>query len=73
MQDNEGARILTEDTVHHSRSKHIDIAYHYVRELVAANVVSFQHVPTNTLSADLMTKALGRPAFERFSATMFGG
>lgn len=72
QQDNEGARALTEDCVLHRRSKHIDIKYHHVRELVDRGVIVFKHVPTNTLAADVMTKPLSRPTFQRFVKQLFG-
>jgi hypothetical protein len=47
------------------RSKHIDIRYHVTKEAVADNRVILRYIPTNEQVADLLTKNLGRTAFER--------
>jgi hypothetical protein len=47
------------------RSKHTDIRYHVTREAVADNRVILRYIPTNEQVADLLTKNLGRTAFER--------
>ena len=44
--DNSSARQLAMSPVHHQRSKHIDIKYHWIRDMVAAKVVILIHVPT---------------------------
>jgi hypothetical protein len=61
--DNMGAIILTKDPTFHARTKHIDVAHHFIRERVAHGEVSFTHVPTRENSADILTKALNRPVF----------
>ena len=59
--DNHGALKLAENPVFHKRSKHIDIRYHFVREVLKAGELKLNHVPTENMLADLMTKALPRP------------
>jgi transposase InsO family protein len=68
--DNEGAISLTKDASFHSRSKHIDVAHHFVRERVDANQITFEHVPTHRMPADALTKALARPKFVEFRDIM---
>ena len=41
------------------KKKHNAIAYHRVREAVAANVIRLAHIPSNKNVADLLTKPLG--------------
>ena len=41
------------------KKKHNAIAYHRVREAVAAGVINLAHVPTKDNLADIMTKPLG--------------
>jgi len=72
-QDNEGARQLTENPVHHRRTKHIDIKYHFTRECVERNEIQLQHVPSSDLAADLLTKILSRATFLRHAATLLHG
>ncbi|GJW98140.1 retrovirus-related pol polyprotein from transposon TNT 1-94, partial [Tanacetum coccineum] len=46
--------------VEHSRSKHIDIRYHFIKEQVENEVVELYFVRTEYQLADIFTKALGR-------------
>lgn len=47
------------------KKKHNAIAYHRVREAVAAGVVQFVHIPTGDNFADCLTKPLSIPQFQR--------
>ena len=58
--DNEGAKVLASNPVSHSRTKHIAIRHHFIREKVADNLVWIQYVPTEMMTADSLTKALAR-------------
>ena len=58
--DNQGSIALGNNPEHHSRSKHIDIRHHYVREQVILGAVKFEYVSTNQMTADILTKALAR-------------
>nr|GEW02307.1 retrovirus-related Pol polyprotein from transposon TNT 1-94 [Tanacetum cinerariifolium] len=48
----------------HSRSKHIDIHHHFIREQVKRGVVKLYFVTTDYQLADIFTKALPRQWFE---------
>ncbi|GJS31528.1 hypothetical protein Tco_0492148 [Tanacetum coccineum] len=50
--------------VQHSRSKHIDIRHHFIREQVEKGVVELYFVRTEYQLADIFTKALPRERFE---------
>nr|GEY65379.1 retrovirus-related Pol polyprotein from transposon TNT 1-94 [Tanacetum cinerariifolium] len=52
------------NNVHHSRSKHIYIRYHFIREQVEKGVVKLYFVTTDYHLADIFTKALPRERFE---------
>nr|GEX88727.1 retrovirus-related Pol polyprotein from transposon TNT 1-94 [Tanacetum cinerariifolium] len=52
------------NNVLHSRSKHIDILYHFIREQVEKGVVELFFVTTDYQLADIFTKALPRERFE---------
>jgi hypothetical protein len=68
--DNDGARALAYNPVHGSRSKHIDVLWHYVRERVADGTITVAHVPTSLMAADFLTKGLPRVAFGRCLAAL---
>uniref|UniRef100_A0A2N9G1B4 Uncharacterized protein n=1 Tax=Fagus sylvatica TaxID=28930 RepID=A0A2N9G1B4_FAGSY len=61
--DNQSSIFLAVNPVSHKRSKHIDLDYHFVRELVASEELKIRYVPTHLQIADMFTKSLGRPAF----------
>ena len=50
----------------HGRSKHIDIRFHYLRELVQNEVINLIHCGTREQVADIMTKPLPLDAFLQF-------
>ena len=63
--DNSGAVVLTKNTKHNSRVKHIDIRHHFIRECVESRNISVLHVPSVNNLVDLFTKALGRVTRQR--------
>ena len=40
------------------RTKHVDIRYHYVRQLLAEGIFTVQYLPTMEMLADILTKPL---------------
>nr|GEX12660.1 hypothetical protein [Tanacetum cinerariifolium] len=62
--DNKSAIALCCNNVQHSRSKHIDIRYHFIKEQVENGVIILYFVNTEYQLADLFTKALGRDRIE---------
>ena len=58
--DSQGSIALAKNPEYHSRTKHIDVQHHFVREQVASNVVCFKFIGTELMAADVMTKALAR-------------
>lgn len=68
--DNTGAIALAKNPVQHSRSRHIDFQYHYTREKIEDGTVSLAYVPTATIVADGLTKALSGAIYEQFRAKL---
>nr|GEX57449.1 hypothetical protein [Tanacetum cinerariifolium] len=58
--DNKSAIVLCCNNVQHSRSKHIDIRYHFIKERVENGVIELYFVNTEYQLTDLFTKSLGR-------------
>jgi hypothetical protein len=52
--------------VFHDRSKHIEMRYHYVRDMVQKNVLSIQYVPTAEQTTYIFTKPLSLTKFVYF-------
>jgi hypothetical protein len=54
--DNTSAINISKNPVQHSRTKHIDIRHHFIRDLVESRVVSLSFIPTDNQLADILTK-----------------
>ena len=57
--DNLGALALVKNPHLYKRSKHIDICYHYIRDLVAKGDLKVEFIPIAEIIADGITKPLG--------------
>ena len=57
---------MSENPVFHDKSKHIEIKYHYIRDMVQRGAVKLQYVATDEKIADVLTKPLDRVKFEYF-------
>jgi hypothetical protein len=64
--DNQSAIALTRDGVYHARSKHIDVRFLFIRDVVSRGLIKLIYCPTNEMTADILTKTLARPKFEFF-------
>ncbi|GJS84295.1 hypothetical protein Tco_0750836 [Tanacetum coccineum] len=62
--DNKSVIALCCNNVQHSRSKHIDIKYHFIKEKVENGVVEPYFVRTEYQLADIFTKALCQERIE---------
>ena len=63
--DNQGSLNLAHNPIYHARTKHIEVKHHFIQEKVSAGQVKLEYIPTSEQLADIMTKPLGRIAFER--------
>jgi len=70
--DNEGTVDLVHNPRISDRSKHIDIAYHHVRDLVETGKLIVLHVPSTDNLADICTKALPGPRFHQLKDAVLG-
>ncbi|GJW01068.1 retrovirus-related pol polyprotein from transposon TNT 1-94 [Tanacetum coccineum] len=61
--DNKSAIALCCNNVQHSRAKHIDVCYHFIKEQVENGIVELYFVRTEYQLADIFTKHLPRERF----------
>jgi hypothetical protein len=64
LMDNMAAIALAKNPVHHDRSKHIVVKYHFTRECVERGDIELVQIGTDEQLADTFTKALSRLHFQ---------
>ena len=68
--DNESAVKIANNPVQHSRTKHIDIRHHFLRDHVARNDISLCGVYFEDQLADIFTKPLDESIFCRLRSEL---
>ncbi|GJY66599.1 hypothetical protein Tco_0468837 [Tanacetum coccineum] len=63
MCDNKGGFDLSKNPVQHSRTKHIEICHHFLRDNVQKGHISIEKVPSVDNIADILTKPRKRKSF----------
>lgn len=63
--DNQSAIAVSKNGVKGERTKHVDVKYHFVTETIESGDVQLKWVPSADQHADIFTKALPVPVFER--------
>ena len=61
--DNISAVSISKNLVMHSKTKHIPIKYHFVKERVAENIVKLEYVDTNEKIVNIFMKPLPKETF----------
>ena len=64
-EDNQSCIKMCHNPVMHKRSKHIDTKLHFIRERVENREVGIHYIPTDDMTADILTKSLPRVKVER--------
>ncbi len=61
--DNQAAQSIGRNDIHHDRTKHIDIRYHFIRQDIKEGIYQLQWIPTKYQLADIFTKGLNHVQF----------
>lgn len=56
--DSQSAQKLVANYACNRKSKHIDIRYHFIKDVVKDKIVNLEYLPTTAMPADVLTKAL---------------
>jgi hypothetical protein len=62
--DNTSAINVSKNPVFHSKTNHIPIKYHFLREQVTNQTVQVHYIPTTEQIADIFTKPLAKTPFK---------
>ena len=68
--DNKSTISLTKNPVFHGRSKHIDIKFHFIRDLVKDNEIVIEYCRSKEQVADIFTKPLKVDTFLKLKKTL---
>ncbi|GKE70100.1 hypothetical protein Tco_1528172 [Tanacetum coccineum] len=68
--DNTSAIAISNNPVLHSRTKHIDIKYHFIRDHILKEDIKLHFIPTEYQLADIFTKPLDEPTFTRLKVEL---
>ena len=60
LEDNQGTKALIENPLSSARSKHIDVHFHFIRELFKARKISVEYEASAEQHVEILTKALSR-------------
>ena len=55
---------LSKNSTYHSRSKHIDVRYHWIRDVLEMKELQLEKVHTNENRSDMLTKSLPKEKLE---------
>lgn len=72
FEDNQGTIALSCNPVSRQRSKHIDIRYHFIREVLNKGIITLQYCPTGDMVADVLTKPSTKFQLNKFGDYIFG-
>ena len=68
--DNTSAINLSKNLVHHSKLKHTEIRYHFIRDLMEDKVMCLEFIHMDNQKVDIFTKPLDGPQFEPLRKTL---
>ncbi|KAM1307435.1 hypothetical protein ACFX2H_009687 [Malus domestica] len=62
--DSQSAMDLSKNTTYHSRTKHIDIRYHWIRDAIENKLLQLKQIHTDNNSSDMLTKVVTKSKLE---------
>jgi hypothetical protein len=71
--DNQSAIQISNNDMHHNRTKHIDIRHHFIRDALKNKEFNMVWIPTEEQVADILTKSLAVIQFTRLRDLLMNG
>ena len=65
FEDNQSTIAMTKNPQHHGKVKHIDIKFHYIREMVTMNKIELKYCKSDEMIADILRKGIGKIRFAK--------
>ena len=66
FEDNQSAICIAKSQISRRRTKHIEIKFHFIRDLVETDRINLVYCPSEDMIADMLTKGLPISRFEKF-------
>lgn len=71
-QDNQSTIAWARGQDNFQRTKHLNVKYHYVRDLVASRLIDVEYLSTDKMRADIQTKPLVNAHYQRLACDLLG-
>ena len=62
--DNKATLEISWNSVHHDRTKHVEVDRHFIKKKIESRVLDISYMPTKEQVADVLTKGMSRSNFE---------
>lgn len=72
FEDNQACIQIADNPISQRRTRHIDIHYHFVRDYIQDDYITLKCCPTAHMLADIMTKVMHRPIFQKLRNKIIG-
>ncbi|XP_031272906.1 secreted RxLR effector protein 161-like [Pistacia vera] len=69
--DNQSAVLLSKNPIYHERTKHVDVRFHFIRDLINKELIELRKVPTEENPADMGTKIVTPAEFKHCMNLLF--
>ena len=70
FEDNQSAIKVSQTPANTKRLKHIDVKYHYIKQLVEEGTIELKHISSKNQIADILTKGVPRHQFEKLRSEL---
>jgi hypothetical protein len=71
-EDNKSAIHIVQNGNDKGRTKHMDVRYHLLRDLVQDQIIKVEYMPTESMTADILTKPLDSKLFLKHQVSLLG-
>ena len=71
-EDNQACIQIADNPISQRRTRHIDIRYHFVRDYIEDGTITMEYCTSAQMLADIMTKIMHKPTFERLRNKIIG-
>ena len=65
--DSQSAMDFSKNATYHARTKHVDVRYLLIREIIEKNLMKLEKIHTNKNPSDMMTKVMSKEKLELYS------